>query len=258
MTELDLLQAVGGIQESYLQVAERTASSARTGRGLWRLGLAAAILSMLSLTAAAVQLFSGTVLRSEKPYEYISIYGENHITAIGDYEVRLQLAPAEDAPNTLQTTYLPAALMEDYPSGWCVMGDYGLRYWNRFRMRDGTYANIRYEQYVLPVPKDGTYGAPCRCIPGARVESSVTEYGGIPVLELIFQGEAYPQGGSRQLYWTDGNYIFYLMVPYELDAGAYEELITTLEAADVTPYLIQDPAMPQNTPTETSRVIPEE
>ncbi len=243
MKELDLLQAVGHIQERYLTEAEASTDTATANRRLWRIALAAAIICLLTVSAIAAPSVISALRGADVHYRtdavpYVSIYG--HDTGVmvmpGSYDVLLNIQVDPQAPSTLEMPQLPQVLLDEYPEiAHCARGETGVQYFcDRGR--------IRFEQYAIPEGGNGTYRAICRGLRMCKVEEQMIKCGDIDVLEVVFRKVTEQTEGSpiRQLYWSDGMYIYYLLVPYEMDAADYERIIASVRPVpDLTPYLTQ-------------------
>ncbi len=213
MKEMELFQAMGQVNEDFLTEME----APRSTKKLWKVGLVAAAVGLLTVTAVAAALpglLKGEFIDDAGVHDYVSIYGPGVLT--DDLDVLLEIEAAPNAPATLETPYVPTVLLE-MDSNHRIWADYGLEYWCA--------GDIRYEQFVLTPAEGGRYRARVRGADAdSTVEQRMIQCGGFEVLELTYTGG---KNGIevRQLYWSDGMYVYYLMVPYELGEEFYTAVI---------------------------------
>lgn len=242
MNEHDLFLAIGEADDAYLAGESRQKTN-RGKRILWRVGLVAAVISLLAVTVSAAPLIlgglsGGNIRLMEDGQPYISIYSTAGKTVGNGYQVLLELDVDPDAPETLEDPCLPVSLLEGNPPSRCNWEKYGVICWFRYHCQDGRTKSIRFEQYTIPETVDGLYPAICRSIEWSVVKSRTLECGGKTVYEVTFTNPLKTGLETRQLYWSDGQYIYYLLVDYDVEAEDYEKMIESIQPVeDMTPYL---------------------
>lgn len=243
MNEYQLFQAIGHADDEYLNELEER-KVLKLPCVLRRAGMVAAMIALLAVTVAATSgvlsaLTDGRLSLTNVLYPYVSIYGPGTQGMTDGPQVLLKIDVDPDAPATLETPHLPTALLEDYPATRCEQAEYGLVYWSVYYYADGSRArtDIHFEQYAIPEWRSGTYNAIYRGIEDAKKESRMFEVDGIRVMEVTLTGSKTGLE-TRQLYWSDGMYIYYLLLPYDVEADFYESVITSVQPVeDITPYL---------------------
>ena len=241
MNEHDLFLAIGGVYDGYL-AGEKQQKPSRGKRLLWRVGLVAAVISILAVTVSAAPLILGALSGGkirfvERGQPYISIYSTAGIAGEG-YQVLLDLDVDPDAPETLEEPCLPVSLLENNPPSRCNWEKYGVVCWFRYHYPDGRAESVRFEQYTIPETVVGLYPAICRSIQWSVVKSRTFECGGKTVYEVTFTDSLEGNLETRQLYWSDGRYIYYLLVDYDVEAADYEKIIQSIQPVeDMTPYI---------------------
>lgn len=237
MNEHDLFLAIGGAEDAYL-----IGKTQKPKRILWRAGLVAAAAALLigSVSAAPVilgALRGGDIRFEEGEHPYISIYSTAGISSKG-YQVLLDLDVDPNAPETLEVPCLPVSLLENNPPSRCNWEKYGVVCWFRYQYPDGSTKFVRFEQYTVPKPVDGLYPAMCRSIPWSTVKSRTLECGDRTVYEVTFTDSWKETLETRQLYWSDGKYIYYLLLDHDVEATVYETIIESIQPVeDMTPYI---------------------
>ncbi len=264
MKEMDLMKAIGNVSEDYLQELEAPVRHNR-GRGMvWKVALAAAIVSLFTMTAIAAPVIRSKLQGAEVTYKnkeewfpYISVCGYDTGTMTSGYDVQLNIEANPDAPPRLENAYIPQVLLENYRPTRCAKHVCGIEYWCKYVDSDGTITDIRFEQYVIPPNGNGTYRAVCRGIDGVKAQTQMVSLEDNPVLEVVFQDDDTPGGGNRQLYWSDGMYIYYLMVAYDVPAEFYESVITSVQLVEnIDDYLFNDEHPPKYSPNESENQCP--
>lgn len=242
MNEHDLFLAIGEADDAYL-AGEPQLKANRSKRILWRIGLVAAVISMLAVTVSAAPMIlgalgGGDIRIMEGGQPYISIYSTAGKTYGSGYQVLLNLDVDSDAPETLEDPCLPVALLEDIRITRCNWEKYGVICWFWYYQEDGSFVPARFEQYTIPETVDGLYPAVCRSIEWSVVQGRSLEYGDKCIYEVTFTGSLKGDGESRQLYWSDGKYIYYLLLDYDVGPEIYEQIIDSIQPVeDMTPYV---------------------
>ena len=258
MNEPELFEAIGHADEKYLKELENR-KTVELRRPLWRVGLVAALIALLAVTSIAATniisaLTGGETYWSDELYPYVSIYGPGAEGMTDGHRVVLEIDVDPNAPATLETPCVPTVLLENHPAGRCVWESHGAVYWCKYYYDNGKTDDIRFEQYAIPEDGDGKYYAIVRSISGAKKESRMFEVGNIQVMEITFTGwfdlESMKTVETRQLYWSDGMYIYYLLLPYDVDAEFYESVIASVQPVADTGIFSESSNRPSPTPTD--------
>lgn len=260
MKQEQLLDAIGGIDESFLMEAEKGVY--RGGKAIRRVFLAAAIIGALALTAAAVSgLFGRPIEDSQivtgETVAPFTMDAEGNILQEGaaGLKVSMEVTVNQDAPNTLEEFYVLELPEEWRIAGGGGAGD-GYRYYTHgYEWKKGNLpGRIRLEQEVTSYYTDDIYGENCvGTLPKLTAEDGVTgeitEFAGIPVLKVTIPAlpryaddpsidAYYCVDGETRLYWTDGNYMLMFAYPQWMSDGQAARLMLSLEKeayVDATP-----------------------
>lgn len=258
MKEHDLLAAVGGVDDRFLEELEQTPA-----RRLPRhFGLIAALIALLLTACAAPAVIqSFDKVRSGKRAEegggyQIRRYSAGSKTEEDSYfvftGVSLEVDVAPDAPDTIETRYLPLELLE-----YCRMEEYSetetelsVMLSMKVPEYDRAYG-ICYRQYVLP--KDGNVQIE-GILDSLEWEASTKTYGDVTAMEfqglasyrnsdgdlLLYDGNYLALILTKQIFWSDGNYLYYLKFPitYRINDDVIEKIVTSLTAVEgISEYL---------------------
>lgn len=228
MNEHDLFRTIGAMDESTLSACEAPASRRRL-RPLGKLILVAAVIAALSVSALAAPAIYNAITHAElRQNDHLLDTPDDDLASdqLGGQELYLRIDANEDAPATLAQPYLPTAILDE-GVGYCYRYDDLFLYWH---------GDYRFEQYVLPQSGEASFEAPLRTIQGADTHSEMKTYAGISVLEVVFAGTFDGEAvTTRQLYWSDGDYLYYLLLPSDADAA---QILSTLSAfTDIDSYL---------------------
>ncbi len=227
MNEHDLFNAIGAMDDRQLAACETPASRRRL-RPLGKILLVAAVIAALSVSALAAPAIYNAITRVElHKNDHLLDTPDDTLTAdqLGGYELFLQVDAKKDAPAVLEQAYIPGAILGE-GAAYCFRYDDMFLYWR------GEY---RFEQYVLPQNSETSFRAPIRSIQGAAVRSETKDYLGLSVLEVVFEEKFDGETAlTRQLYWSDGNYLYYLLLPSDADAA---QILSTMTAfTDIESY----------------------
>lgn len=224
MNEHDLFKAIGAVDDQQLLECEAPTSRRRL-RPLGKALLLAAVIAVLSISAMATPSIYNALKGSDLRWNN-HLYNGFPEDQCGGYELFLDIDADENAPRTLEQPYIPTAILST-DTGYCFCYEDLFLYWR------GEY---RFEQYVLPENTDTTYNALIRTIPNAKVITEIRNYAGFDVLEVIFDDTTNGERiSNRQLYWSDGSYLYYLTLPLDADA---EQILSTMTAfTDIDQYL---------------------
>lgn len=231
MNEHDLFKAIGSIDEQLLQ----SETSRRRMRPLSKVFFIAAMIAVLSISAMAAPTVYNALKGGDLSWND-RLYADFPEDNAGGYQLFLDLAAVENAPETLEQPYILTALLgeniDDRLNNYgslCGWYDDSFFYWC------GAY---RFEQYVIDENADRICSH-VRSVLDADATATMKTYADMDVLEIIFKGES---DSNRQLFWSDGNYIFYLMLP--LDADADQILSTMTVFTDVEEHLNEPSTKP--------------
>lgn len=224
MNEHDLFKAIGAVDNQHLRECEAT-TSRRHRHPLGKTFLIAAVIALLSISAMAAPTIYNALKGSDLRWNN-NLYNGFPEDQSGGYELFLDIDIDKNAPQTLEQPYIPTAILST-DSGYCFCYEDLFLYWR------GEY---RFEQYVFPENTDTTYNALIRTISNANVITETRNYAGFDVLEVIFDNTTHGERlSNRQLYWSDGSYLYYLMLPLDADA---EQILSTMTAfTDINQYL---------------------
>ncbi len=264
MKEMDLMKAMGNVKDEFLEELNEPLRHTRGKSTVWKIVLAAAVVSLFTMTAVAAPAIRSKLLgvdveykTKEESFPYISVCGYDTGTMTSGYQILLDIDADPNAPERLEDAYIPQVLLENYKPTRCAKHVCGMEYWCKYVDTDGTITDIRFEQYVIPPNGSGTYQAVCRGIDGVTAQTKMLSVEDNPVLEVVFQDEDSLDGGNRQLYWSDGMYIYYLMVAYDVPAEFYESVITSVQLVEnIDDYLFNDAHPPKYSPNETENQCP--
>lgn len=257
MTEHDLFAAIGQAEDPFLLEIEQVPT-----RRLPRcFGLIAAMLALV-LTACAApavirsfdKLLGGQRAQDGDGYHVIKYTSNREI--LDSYfvptGVDLEVEVAPDAPAEIESYFLPVKLLEYCQVESCTDTEEEFSLSLSMQVpRYGRAYGISYRQCVLP--KDGNVHIEW-VLDALDWEQSFQVYGDMTVLEfsgsgryedadgstLLYEGNHVAKIYTKQLFWSDGNYLYCLKLPitYNLPITAVEEIVTSLTAVeDITEYL---------------------
>lgn len=267
MKSEDLFTAIGRVDEKYLWESEQPVH----GRSKWRAVVIAAVIAALCLTTcAAAPMILGAIRDAKLEYsgtqnmsEYPPEPGGNPLQLLADvdhYSVVIDFELAQELPQSVETAYLPTFV----PDAWWgerywMDGDYALQgAWleGDWGSLDGTVQSVLYTQTLLTEYNEANkeiHGFYVQS--GGTVESRTFQAGDRQVLEVAQweedrvyldtqtgQNIQSPGFTCRYYYWSDGEYLFFLMTPYDSDTAQIEAFIAGL-APGQKPTAIQDPAL---------------
>lgn len=243
MTEHELYHAIGNVDEAFLLECE----DRPIRRIPKRFGLIAAVVALM-LTAcapAAIQAFTalkeGSVSRTES-YRFYELE-----PAV--YEIRADIDIAQDAPTTIETVYFPTA-MKNYGSEiTCDKKEWAVSFYLTDWQDDPkTYINFHQTVYSAD-DRTGETLVLGEFHASSDAEPQVTEktFGDITVLDIIHESPAWKRGSGayysihRNIFWSDGYYLFFMNLPPSWNDEQVEEMVTSLTAMeDLSEFQIQD------------------
>ncbi|MBQ7344778.1 MAG: hypothetical protein IJW45_01790 [Oscillospiraceae bacterium] len=240
MNREKLFEAIGQVDERLLAGAEVQKKYRRLG---WKVALVAAVVAGLTVTAVAAPairnaLFGGKVETDDTMWITPTDPADGSSYEISSHEVTLAVDMDADAPKTIGTYYLPRVPEGMEQVAGHILGD-PLGSVTQFWWIQDTVGDIHFVQKA---------GGSLQ--PEDLRESVSTSYGTIPEAELrTFAGiqgyliDALPIGdglvGDRIFFWSDGQYLFRLEVPYEYTDDQLEEMVASVQPVeDITPHLV--------------------
>ena len=256
MKEETLFEAIGAVEDRYLEELE----ASPVQRLPKHFGLVAALIALL-LTACAApvvirsfdKVISGS--RSETGFGYLVRTYENgaltetHFLPSG-LDLEVEVSP--DAPETIMEHYLPLAFLEhsqiesysDTDQEFSLSLSmkiprygrvYGITYFQRILPKDGLV-------YLEDVMDDDEWRQTMRTFGDTKVMeiSGHDAYTDAEGNTICYRGNWIAHITTKQLYWSDGHYLFGLRYPvtYPLSDADTESIINSLTAVeDLSQYL---------------------
>ena len=240
MNREKMFEAIGQVDEKLLAGAEAQKKYRRLG---WKVALVAAVVTGLTVTAAAAPairnaLFGGKVETDDAVWLTPTDPADGSSYEISSHEITLEVEMDAEAPKTIGTYYLPQVPEEMDQIAGHILGD-PLASVTQFWWTQKEGGDIHFVQ------KAGG-----SLMPEDLKESVSTVYGTVPKAELRtiagIQGyliDVRPIGdglmGDRIFFWSDGQYLFRLEVPYEYTDEQLERMVASVQPVeDIVPYLV--------------------
>lgn len=262
MNELDLFSAIGNVDDRYLDFP----ISVRGRHPLRRILLAAAILSLLATTVWAAPFLFNAIQRTELEFigrqEVAFSHFDSRMEPVSTltsqeavYTVEIEITPAAYLPEIIETLYLPESVPEDWEGEERLLhsayGTFTCR-WD-IRSAEGRFPVI-YQQWPLSGQlTDGICVHRFHADVGAQVESrmhtadsfSVLEISKTSVIQDLLDEDSqvvggFTNGATRDYYWSDGQYLFRLCVPFEMDYDSVSPVIASLKTIGADTVVITD------------------
>ena len=258
MDELDIFAAIGGVDEDLLTEAPR-----RLPR---RWGLIAAVLALavLSACAAPAVIKSFTAVSGgsakqtkEQTYQQYAVIINNGNDAaeawvrIGtremqpaEYQITLEVSGEYQRLDALEELYEPTWVPEDYVNfrDMSEENNRSLRYFTGDK--DGIFGSyVIFSQQLLPEGNPVVFTdelSEFREVFVNDMTSAYRTYGKATVLELyprlkemdLPMTEKLLLEARRYLYWSDGAYLFRLVIPYEMDDETVTKIIDSVQIVE--------------------------
>lgn len=257
MKEQELFDAIGGVELRFLEELEQP----QVRRLPRHFGLVAAVIALLLTACAAPAVIrslnavkGGTIVSGEADVNvverilsqredvmYIAMPSGDTMYTSGRVEVEVE--PAEDAPETIQTHYLPLKLLE-----YCEVEAYE-ELSSGFSLelsitapRLGKISDVVFRQCTLE--EDGKMVVE-GILDGGMWETRTLELGEISALEIYGQDLLHTESASapvfiRHFFWSDGEYLYCLKIPvvYPLNSEKVEQILASLtEVEEISDYL---------------------
>ena len=262
MNELDLFAAIGNADDCYLDFTPPI----RRRHPVRHIPLIAAIISLLAITAFAAPVLFNAVRQTQleyagrQPVEFTHF--DSRMEAVSTltgqeavYDIQMEIAPSAYLPETLETLYMPGSVPENWTGEerllhsargtftckWDIVSEIG-------------YSAVIYQQWPLSGQiTDGVCVHKFHADIGAEVESNMHTTDGFTVVEVsktsciqpLTDENSQVVGGfttaaTRDYYWSDGQYLFRLHVPYELEFDAVKPVICALTTISEDTVIISD------------------
>ena len=225
--EKDLLLAMNGIDEKYIEESEKTVKTKlKTKTSLM---LAAVLVLLFSVTAVAVARFSNTVSGGEVVFlEALGGYSGDH------YNIRFNIDVAKDSDHLLHDYYVPVYLEEN--TNWTDCGgsageSYNIMCYDNYG--ENLYAIFfQYPAWNYDNGASIGYGVPA----GTEVSEGVFEIDGEELFCIEFQpwddGFRGDPFGTKAIFWSDGYNMFVLEVRLNMDDEDVREIIRSVEKVE--------------------------
>lgn len=241
-----LLDAIGGIDEAFLRESEQ--SAVRGKKTLWRIGLVAAIVAILGITAAASSgIFSRPIKGSEivtgetvAPFD-MDAQGNIIPGGVEGLKITMEVELNADIPEHLEEVYHMEA-----PSDWQTYGGYGgpsdrywLWSWYQDWHQEGKPGLMRLSQQIATSYRAGDHcvDSLLRLSEDDGVTTQTVRVAGLEMLKVTIpelpwydesDGHLYCPEGETRLYWTDGDYMLRLTYPNWVSDAEAEAMLKTL------------------------------
>lgn len=241
MTGEELLNAVGQVNERYLIQSEETVAP-RSRRTAWRLILVAAIVAVLTVTAVAATggfgVWGGSTELVSDGEEAMK-KDDSIVYAESGYQIRLDLEVSKKAPRSMEKCYVPQDVQ--------IQGEYTFRYVNVFWdsydavwSGEVDYDNFNDSEWVYfsqiaagnPTSRTDHISAPNH----APLEKKTVIINNMSMFEVsmdTFRDGRCTATGFRRLYWTDGEYVFTLEVPYDFSDEKVGKIIASMAEVEM-------------------------
>lgn len=258
MKQDQLLDAIGGVDETMLLQSEQPVSRNRIGIGKALL-IAAVIAALAGTVGAATGLFSQPIhdsdIFTDETAAPFAMDSDGNIlpTPINGLRITMDVDVAENAPDHLEEYYLL-----DAPQGWQSSGmgthegRYYLRSWEQIFWTDSYSERIELRQsttYYYLTGEHRQVDTLLKLTEKDGVTAVTTQMAGLEVLKVTIpelpwrdnlQGKLYCLQGETRLYWSDGRYILRLIYPAGVTDAQAEEMLKTLHTEKVILNLPED------------------
>ena len=241
MTREDLFAAIGEVSEARLEKCESTTK--RGGkRILLRCGLAAAVVAALAATVFAIPavrnaLFGGKAEMEQTGGIYGTEYGVEDRYYDDSYAVRLDIAVSPDAPDTIETYYIPMELEKNWTlcKGGYAFTNYAYFSWDNYDLG----VNVQYAQTPAKCYTEGIPYDHLGVRTGTEVTETTLEHNELILYRFEVAPSEYVPYGEFYLYWSDGAYIFKLGCSASLtDEEVFSILDSLSPVEDVSQYCL--------------------
>lgn len=235
----DLYRAIGEVDAEFLEHSEKKVS--RGGRAVVRVGLLAAIVAALSLTAMAIPAVWNHIFGVQVEQKQIAavMVDENSETIVNGYaDVTLDMTLPQTAPLQVETVYVPLYPAENWEpivelrDDEAAEDDPTATYFG-WDTQDGSYVIFRqlarrgyrgdYPVFAVNLGFHAAYSVGTRTLDGCEVQTITVEPSGMEQ-----DGYAARDGGRKLLIWSDGAYIFSMEVNYDMDEELLQKVFQSI------------------------------
>lgn len=233
-----LFEAIGGLDDTMIAEAETTVKK-HTRRIGWKVVLVAAIIAGLAVSAGAAPLIRNALLGGKMETDDTSWFtptnpvdGSSH--EIRQFEITLDVDMDKDAPKEIETFYVPR-IPENVPQ-------YLGRIYGNNSAQYGWYSKDSDQGFFFCQQAGGSIRKEdldyhMYAVPGDQPMAELRTFAGIEGY-LVAAKPVGDEDGDRVFFWSDGDYLFRLEVPYEYTDAQLEEVIASVKPEeDIVRYL---------------------
>lgn len=233
-----LFEAIGGLDDAMIAETERAVRK-HTMRLGWKVVLVAAIIAGLAMTAGAAPLIRNALLGGKMEKDDTAWFTPTNPADGSSYECRqfeitLDVDMDKNAPKQIETFYIPQ-IPQEVPQylGNLYQGSVAQYGWYS---KDSDQGFFFCQQAGGSIQKeDLNYHV--YAVPGDQPKAELRTFAGIEGY-LVAARPVGDGDGERVFFWSDGNYLFRLEVPYEYTEAQLEEVIASVEPEeDIVQYL---------------------
>lgn len=237
MKQERLFEAIGGLDETLIAETE-TVEKPRGKRIGWKVALVAAVVAGLAITAVAAPVIRNALLGGKTETDETQWFTPTNPQNGSCYEVRehritLDVDMDAEAPKTIETFYVPR-ISEGYKQQY---GYFGKNYWTQFGWM-AEEGSLSFYQTAGGMVRSEHLRASVFAVPGDTPKTELRTFSDVQGF-LIEQKPLEEHGGAWIFYWSDGEYLFRLDMPYGYTDAQIEQTVAGIHVVeDVTPYLI--------------------
>lgn len=241
MKKEKLFEAIGQLDESLLSGADMQKPHRRVG---WKVMLVAAVVAGMAVTAVASPtirsaLFGGKVETDDRTWFSATDPSDGSSYAMNSHEITLSVEMDEDAPESIQIYHIPQipegfTQIKGHLHGYDAPNALAQFWW----ILEGTDEDIFFSQVAggSVTPQDLTEIV--ATVPGDKVQAEMCTIAEIRGYLIDVRPIGDGIGGDRIFFWSDGQYLFRLEVPYEYTDTQLEALVASVQPVeDIVPYL---------------------
>lgn len=240
MKKEDLFEAIGGLDVQMLSGAEK--EKRRHGRRIgWKIAIAAAVIASLAVTAVAAPAVRKLFWSGEAQKEDFTAFtptesnGNSQQVQGAEYRFSFEVTADEDAPETIQTYYLPQIPEGLEQVSGHILGN-PLNSMTQFWWIQRGQWDIHFSQYTIADVPGGKWEEMVFVPQGEGTQLRETTVAGICGYQLDV-GPVY-DNGNRFFWWCDGQYLFRLEMPYHFTDAQVEEMVASVKPVeDIRPHL---------------------
>lgn len=242
MNAENLFQAIGELDDGMLMAADKEPKRQR--KIGWKVGLVAAVVAGLGISAAAAPaiynaIFGAKVEKDEHVWISATDPADGSSYEMNVYEIRLELEVDENAPDSIEVFYVPDVPEELVQiKGYIHLRDEENALTQFWWINEQTDSDIFFSQQAggSLTPEDLTEQVSTAL--GGEPGTKLCTVAGISGYLIDVRPLGDGIGGDRIFYWSDGQYLFRLEVPYEYSDAQLAELVASVQPVeDIVPYL---------------------